>query len=119
MSKIVDELKAIIAKIEGNSEVQTAETEAEALGSSAWKYIKTNGLQDLVAIAKSALLGAATGTSYTAILATVVSEGEAAGISIAKGAEAIVVAGAQADLIAAGQLVSPSTTALVVTAPAV
>ena len=89
--------------------VKTVETDAEAIGSAALAYIKSNALSDLYAIAKSALLGAATGTPWATVAATVVSQGEAAGITIAKGAETIVLAQAQADLIAAGSLVAPST----------
>ena len=72
----------------------------------------------MYALAKAALLGAATGTPWATIAATVVTQGEAAGIQIAKGAETIVLAQAQADLIAAGNLVAPSTGAVVAANPA-
>lgn len=84
-------------------------SDAEAIGDAAFNYIKTNGLADLYKIATAALLGAVTGTPWATIATSVVSQGEAAGITIAKGAESIVLASAQADLIAAGQLVAPTT----------
>ena len=96
-------------KAEFTPEIKTVENDAKAIGAAALSYIETNGLKDLYTIAMSALTGAATGTPFTTILSTVVTQGEAAGITIAKGAEAVVVAQAQADLVAAGTLPSPST----------
>lgn len=106
---IIEELKALLAKFEGEAApvVETVETDAEAIGMAAIGYIKTQGLQELYTIAKAALLGLAAGTPWGAVLAGVVTEGEAAGITIVKGAEAIVLAQAQADLIASGQLAAP------------
>ena len=110
-SALVTELKALLAKFEGEVEpvAEEVKADAEAIGASALSYIKTNGLQDLYGIAKSVLAGIAIGTPWATVLAAVVTQGEAAGIAIAKGAEAVVVAQAQADLIAAGTIASPST----------
>lgn len=113
---IVTWLEAKLAEFKANPEVQTVETKVEAIGSSALAYIKSNGLTDLYQIALSVLAGAATGTPWATIGATVVSQGETAGISIAKGAEGIVIAQAQADLIAQGTLASPTTGAVVASA---
>lgn len=85
-------------------EVKAVETDTVAIGSAALAYISTNGLKDLYTIALTALTNVATGTSYPAVLAEVVAQGEAAGITIAKGAESVVVAQAQADLIATGTI---------------
>jgi hypothetical protein len=106
---IIAEIKSLFAKLESavTPAAETAETDVIAIGQSALGYIKTNGLTDLYKIAMSVLAGAATGTPWTTTLATVVTQGEAAGISIAKGAEAVVVAQAQADMIAAGTLLPP------------
>ena len=112
-------LKAELAKIEGNSVVQAVETDAEAIGASALAYIKSNALASLYQIALSVLTGAATGTPWATIGATVVSQGEAAGITIAKGAESIVLAQAEADLIAQGKLIAPTSGAVVSAIPAV
>ena len=110
---IITWMETELAKLKASSAVQTVESDVESIGSSALAYIKTNGLTDLYQIAIAALTGAATGTPWTTIGATVVSQGETAGITIAKGAETIVLAQAQADLIAAGKLVAPSTGAVV------
>lgn len=114
----VTEVKALLAKFEANTEVQTIETDVKAIGVSALNFIKTNGLTDLYNIALSVLAGAATGTPWASIGATVVSQGETAGITIAKGAESIVIAQAQADLIAQGTLAAPTTGEVVTPAPA-
>ena len=106
---VIQELKALIAKFDDEPVVETAETDAKEIGSETLAYIKANALTDLIAIAKSALLGMATGTPYATILSTVATEGEAAGIAIAKGSEAVVVAAAQADLLATGQINAVST----------
>jgi hypothetical protein len=106
-------LKAEVVKLESNNTVTALQADVEAIGDSAFNYIKANALGDLYKIATAALLGVATGTPWATITATVVTQGEAAGITIAKGAESIVLAQAQADLIAAGSLVAPSTGAVV------
>ena len=113
---IITEIENLLAKLKSNTVVETVETDVEAIGSAALGYIKTNGLQSLYQIALAVLTGAAAGTPWATIGATVVSQGEAAGISIAKGAESIVLAQAQADLIAAGKLVAPSSGAVVIPA---
>ena len=117
---IIAEIEAKLAELKASfsPEIKTAENDLKAIGASALAYIDTNGLKDLYTIAMSVLTGAATGTPYTTVLASVVTQGEAAGISIAKGAEAVVVAQAQADLIAAGTLVSPSTGTVIAVTPA-
>lgn len=107
-------LKAAIAPVE-----QTVVTDAEAIGKAALSYIESNGLKALYAIAVSALAGAVTGTPWATLSATVLSQGEAAGISIAKGAETIVLGQAQADLLAAGTLVAPTTGAVIANPAAV
>jgi hypothetical protein len=114
---IITYLKAELAKFESNPDVETVETDAKAIGVSALNYIKSNGLTDLYNIALAALTSAATGTSFAAVAATVVSQGEAAGITIAKGAESVVLAQAQADLVAQGAIVAPTTGAIVASAP--
>lgn len=113
----IEDVKADVAalynKFQANTVVHTVETDAKAIGASALSYIEKNGLTNLYQIALAALTGAATGTPWATIGATVVSQGEAAGISIAKGAESIVLAQAQADLVAAGTIVAPTTGVIV------
>lgn len=108
IKEIENDVTNLLAKIKSSPVVKTVETDVVAIGKSALSYIENNGLQDLYKIALAALTGAATGTSFVAIGATVLAQGEAAGITIAKGAEAVVLAQAQADLVAAGSLVSPT-----------
>jgi hypothetical protein len=93
--------------------VHTIETDGEAIATSAWTYIKSNGLTTLYSMAMALLTGAATGTSFTALGTQLLQQGETAGIQIAKGAEGIVLAQAQADLVAAGSIVSPTSGAIV------
>jgi len=116
-NKFVQELKddftAFYNKFQSAPIVHETEVEVRAIGASALGYIEHNGLTALYSIALAALSGAATGTSWATIGATIVSQGEAAGITIAKGAEAIVLAQAQADLVAAGKLISPTSGAIV------
>lgn len=81
--------------------------DVNAIGAATLDFIKTNGLVDLYKIAMAALIAVATGTPWATMLATVMAQGEAAGIQLVKGAEAIVLAQAQADLIAAGQIAPP------------
>lgn len=111
----ITELKSLLAKFEAAAEpeIKVVEQEALDIGKATLAYIKTNGLADLIALAKAALLGAATGTPYTATLAAVEAQAETAGIALAKGASAVVVAAVQADLVALEQIPAP------VAAPAV
>ena len=115
---VISWLETQLDKLKSNPVVETVETDAEAIGVSALNFIKTQGLQDLYNIAMSVLTGVATGTPWATVAATVVTQGETAGITIAKGAESIVLAQAQADLIAAGKLVAPSTGTVVTATPA-
>lgn len=121
MADIYDEIKNTVAKwynhFQDNPTVHKAETEAKAIEHSAVDYISKNGLQAFYQICVAVLTGAATGTPWATVGATAVAQAEQAGIAIAKGAESIVLAQAQADLVAAGNLAAP-TTGAVVAAPA-
>lgn len=117
IKEIEADISALYNKFQANPTVHEAEVEAKAIEHSAVDYIKNNGLTALYQIALGALTGAVTGTPWATIGATVVSQGEAAGIQIAKGAESIVMAQAQADLVAAGKLIAPTTGAVVTPTP--
>lgn len=110
-SEVYTWLQNEVIKLEAafGPEVKAVEADAKAIGTATLNFIKTQGLQDLYQIALAALTGAATGTPWATVAATVVSQGEAAGMTIAKGAETIVLAQAQADLISAGKLIAPTT----------
>lgn len=115
VEQIPDEIKQWF---ETSPLVQKVATEAEALELSGWNYIKTNGLQAGYQLAVELLTGAATGTPWLTLGADLLAKAEAAGIAILKGAESILLAQAQSDLIAAGQLIAPTTGAIVGAAPA-
>jgi uncharacterized membrane protein (UPF0136 family) len=109
ITDIEEDFDALKAKIEGSTTATVIIQKAEDIGVATWNYIKTNGLTALYSMATALLAGAATGTPFTTLAANLAAQAETAGISIAKGAESIVLAQAQADLVAAGTLVSPST----------
>lgn len=103
---IVDEFEALIAKLRAHfsPEIKEIENDAKTIGSAALTYIETNGLKALYTIAMSVLTSIANDTPWGEVLKSVVEQGEAAGIAIVKGAESVVVAQAQADLIATGTI---------------
>lgn len=112
ISHLLGEIKAVVARWEGVPVVGTAVTDVVDIGEAAVNYIKTNGLADLYKIATAALLADTTG-GWSALITTVETQGAAAGISIAKGAGAVALATAQADLIAAGKLMPPAAQAII------
>jgi hypothetical protein len=109
-SAIVIYLKAELAKLEAllSPAEKVVVADAEAIGTSAVTYIKSNGLTALYTIATQTLLGTASGTPWLTLMASVVTQAEAAGMTIIKGAESVVLGQAQADLIAAGKLLPPT-----------
>lgn len=109
---ILADAKALVAKIESefSPQIKIAENDAKAIGAATLSFIETNGLKDLYTIAMTVLTNVASSTPWVTVLATVVSQGEAAGIAIAKGAESVVVSQAQADLIATGTIPAPVAT---------
>lgn len=116
MSFIHDEIEAaktvinnLFSKLKSSTILHNVEEEGEALIQSGWNYIKTNGLMAAYTICVSVVKGAATGTPWATLCATAVEQIEQAGITIFKGAETIMMAQAQADLIAAGKIIAPST----------
>lgn len=110
---IIDEIKAGIAKLEAElaPAAETAEADAKAIGSAAFNYIKTNGLQDLYQIAMTIVGAAVSGTPWGTTLASITAQAVTDGKQIEQGAVAVVAAQAQADLIAAGSLLPPAAAA--------
>lgn len=106
---IIREIKALIAKFEEavDPAVDAAVTDVETIGKSALDYIKTNGLQDLYQIALTVVGGAVAGAPWVGTLAAITAQAAADGKALLTGAEAVVAAQAQADLIAAGKLLPP------------
>lgn len=102
---LLDDAKALVAKIEADfkPEIKTVENDAKAIGASTLSYIETNGLQDLYQIALVVVGAMAPGASWTAALAAIVAQATTDGKTILAGSESIVAAQAQADLLAAGK----------------
>jgi hypothetical protein len=115
LTEIEDEAETLYddAKSAVSPAITVAKADLSAAGSATASYIKTNVLDDAYQIAVSVVGGAVVGQPWTTTLATIVTEVKAAGKTIVAGAEAILGAQAQADLIAAGKLLPPvsSTTA--------
>lgn len=86
---------------------ETAEADVKAVTSTAWTYIKSNGLTDLYQIALTAVEAALPGASWVTTLAAIEAQAIADGKQLISGATAVVAAQAQADLIAAGKLLPP------------
>ncbi len=108
-STILADAKALVAKLEGIFEpaAKVVVTDAEAVGSASWAYIKTNGLQDLYQIALTVVGAMTPGASWTAALASIEAQAVKSEKQLVSGATAIVASQAQADLIAAGKLLPP------------
>ncbi len=106
-NEIIAWLESELAKF--RPEIKIVENDAHAIVSASVSYIEKNGLQALYGLATALLTGAVTGTPWAELGASLVTQAETAGIAIAKGAETIVLGQAQADLIAAGKLIAPTT----------
>jgi len=110
-TELKTKIEAIEAVIAGQPQVQTFETDIDEIVDEAGNYIKVNGLQDVYSLAKALLLSVATQTPWAELCANLASQAVSAGIALAKGAEAIVLGKAQADLLATGSIASPTTNA--------
>lgn len=123
---IIKELKDFImgleAKLQADPEVQKVEaevktvvkataTELKAIAGTGWNYIANHGLQALYALAQEALLAMQPGVGWTTLLVQLGKDAVQKGVKIVEGAEAVVAAQAQADLIAAGKLPAPDVAA--------
>lgn len=114
---VIQEVRDFLYNLEMKAGIRSAvmavEKDVKEIGTETVNYIKTNGLQDVYTLATALLAGAATGTPWATLGATLVTQAESAGIALAKGAEAIVLGQAQTDLIAVGKLISPTSNAIV------
>ena len=108
-NSVIAWLEAKLSELKTNPVVETVETDVEAIGSSAIAYIEQNGGKAAYSLAMSFLAGVATGTPWATIGADFLTQAETAGITIAKGAESVILAQAQADLVAQGTIVAPTT----------
>jgi hypothetical protein len=107
---ILAEAEAFLVNLRAHfaPEIKTVENEAHEIVNDAVSYIKVNGLQDLEQIALTLVAAMVPGTSWGAVLTAVRTQAVTDGVKLLQGAEAIVAAKAQADLIAAGKLVAPT-----------
>jgi hypothetical protein len=78
-------------------------------GEAAVHFIESNGLSSAYTIAVGLLTSLSSGNPWGVVLSTLVTQCEQAGVQLLQGSEAVVLAQAQADLIAAGKLLPPVT----------
>lgn len=112
-SDIVTEGEAFFAKLKsviGPATVKTVQNDFHTAESAAWTYIKTNGLEDLYALAIVLLKGPAGVGGWSDLLAALLKQATADGKQIAAGAVAVVAAQAQADGIVSGNVAAPMAT---------
>ncbi len=111
---IITEIEALLGKLKASfspavqAEVKAVENEAHAIVTDAVTYIKANGLADLEAIALTVVSAMVPGTSWGAVLTAVKTQAVTDGVKLLDGAEAVVAAKVQADLIAVGKLAAPA-----------
>lgn len=108
-AEIITWLKNEAAKLEAEfaPEIKTVENDAHEIVTDAVSYIKANGLQDLEQIALTIVAAMVPGASWTGVLANVKAQAVTDGVKLLEGAEAIVAAKVQADLIAIGSIAAP------------
>lgn len=104
---IVSWLETEWSKLKSSTAVSTAIADAENIGGAGWAYIKTNGLTDLYDIALTLVAAALPGASWVTTVASIKAKAIADGVALLEGAEAVVAAQAQADLMSAGKLAAP------------
>lgn len=100
-NQIIAWLEAELAKF--RPEIKTVENDSHAIITDAVSYIKVNGLQDLEQIALTIVAAMVPGASWAATLASIKTQAVTDGAKLLEGAEAIVAAKVQADLLAAGK----------------
>lgn len=101
---ILDDAKALVARLEAEfkPQIKAVENEAHAIVTDAVSYIKINGLQDLEQLALILVTAMVPGTSWSALLATIKTQAIADGVKILEGSEDIVASKVKADLTAIG-----------------
>jgi len=110
LSEIEADAEALLAKIKDNTIVETAVGDAKAIESASVSYLKANGLQDIYQLALD-FLPALLGQPWGTVVAKVGTEAVAMGKTLTEGEKALIASQAQADLIAAGKLLTPVTVA--------
>lgn len=106
---LIEEGEAWIAKLKSHlsastrADIKDVQNAGHEIVADAVSYIKVNGLHDLEQLALTLVAAMVPGASWVATLATIKSQAIADGIAIIDGAEAVVAAKVQADLLAAGK----------------
>lgn len=110
ITEIEDFLSGLKAKLSPavQEEVKVVENEGHAIITDAVTYIKANGLQDLEKLAITFVTALAPGASWGAMLLALKAQAITDGITLVQGAEAVVAAKVQGDLIAVGTLPAPT-----------
>lgn len=111
--EIIAEIEASLTKLKSyfsptiKSEIKVVENEVHAIVTDAVSYIKTNGLHDLEQLAITFVSALLPGGSWVTMLSALKAQALADGIAIVEGAEAIVSAKVQADLLVQGKTPVP------------
>lgn len=84
--------------------VNSTEAEIVTYATPAIQYIEANGGKAVLALAEAALAGAAAGTPWATVSATLVTSAEQAGIQLAEGAAGAILNFAKATMVAQGQV---------------
>ncbi len=89
------------------AEVKAVENEGHAIVTDAVTYIKANGLADLEALAITFVSALIPGGSWVTMLGALKAQAVTDGITLIEGAEAVVAAKVQADLLVQGKTPAP------------
>lgn len=87
--------------------IKIVENEFHEDAAAAWGYIQKNGLHDAYLLATTLLQGEAAATPWGVLLAQLGAEALKMGKDLVDGEKALILAQAQADLVAAGKLLPP------------
>jgi len=115
--EIITDIENLLAKAKALlspaavAEVKTIENEGHTIVADAVSYIKANGLHDLEQLAITFVGALASGASWTGMLTALKAQAVTDGITLVEGAEAIVAAKVQADLLVQGKTPIPVSTA--------
>ncbi len=113
MLHVFEEMERLIAKgkamlsSEAQAEVKAVENEAHTIITDAVSYIKANGLHDLETLAITFVSALVPGASWSAMLGALKTQAVADGVTLVEGAEAVVAAKVQADLLVQGKIAAP------------
>jgi len=111
---ILSDLESVLSRLRShlsdtaNAEIKAAQNEAHDVIHTGEDYIRVHGLQDLAILAETFVMALVPGGSWTGMLASLKAQAVTQGIALVDGAEAVVAAKVQSDLIATGKLPAPA-----------